>query len=170
MEDQTDVQSDLAIDQTVGIVAAYVSNNHVQVSELPALIAATHAALTGLGQPAVPAEPEFERPTPAQIRKSITHEALISFIDGKAYKTLKRHLTKQGLDPLSYRQRYGLPPDYPMVAPSYSETRSALALSLGLGKKATSAPQAEPEVEEAAPSPEADAPKPRSRRKKAAAE
>ncbi|GJD79915.1 hypothetical protein GCM10007886_28410 [Methylobacterium gregans] len=161
MEDQPDVQLDLVIGQTAGIVAAYVSNNHVQVGELPALIAATHAALVGLGWPTVPAEPEVEKPSAAQIRKSVTDEGLISFIDGKSYKTLKRHLTGHGLDPRAYRQRYGLPADYPMVAPAYAAQRSALARSIGLGRKA--AVDVEPE-----PKAPAEPAKPRGRPKKAA--
>ncbi|GJD56511.1 MucR family transcriptional regulator [Methylobacterium dankookense] len=119
------------------IVAAYVSNNPVPAAELPALIAKVHAALAGLaGAGSVAAEPEIEveRPTPAQIRKSITDEGIVSFIDGKPYKTLKRHLTKHGLTPQAYRQRYGLPADYPMVAPGYAAQRSALAKEIGLGR------------------------------------
>lgn len=166
MEDQPDVQTDVIIDQTVGIVAAYVSNNHVQVGELPALIAATHAALVGLGQPTAAAEPEVEKPSPAQIRKSITDDGIVSFIDGKAYKTLKRHLTGHGLDPHTYRERYGLPADYPMVAPAYAARRSALARSIGLGRKAAVDVEAEPETTP----PPAEPPKLRGRPKKAAAE
>lgn len=119
------------------IVAAYVSNNPVPAAELPALIAKVHAALSGLaGAGPAAAEPEVdvERPTPGQIRKSIGDEGIVSFIDGKLYKTLKRHLTKHGLTPQSYRQRYGLPADYPMVAPGYAAQRSALAKEIGLGR------------------------------------
>lgn len=164
MEDQPDVQLDLVIDQTAGIVAAYVSNNHVQVGELPALIAATHAALVGLGQPTAPAEPEVEKPTSAQIRKSISDDGIVSFIDGKSYKTLKRHLTGHGLDPRAYRERYGLPTDYPMVAPSYAAKRSELARSIGLGRKGVEEPQPEAAVDEAP-----EAPKRRGRSKKVTA-
>ena len=99
------------------------------------LIASVHRGLVGLRTPSEPAKVEVEKPSPAQIRKSITHDGLVSFVDGKTYKTLKRHLTGAGLDPASYRQRYGLPSDYPMTAPSYSEQRSALAKSLGLGQQ-----------------------------------
>ncbi|MEE7477394.1 MucR family transcriptional regulator [Methylobacterium hispanicum] len=147
--------------QTAGIVAAHVSNNHVQVGELPGLIAGTHAALVGLGQPTAPAEPEVEKPSAAQIRKSVTDEGLISFIGGKSYKTLKRHLTGHGLDPRAYRERYGLPADYPMVAPAYAAQRSTLARSIGLGRKA--AVDVEPE-----PKAPAEPAKPRGRPKKAA--
>ena len=129
-----------AIDYTVNIVARYVVANHVPVAELPALIASVHAAIAGLGRVA-PAEVEqVEQPTAAQIRKSITPDALISFIDGRPYKTLKRHLTGHGLTPDSYRARFGLGADYPMTAPSYSAQRSALAKSLGLGVPGGRAP------------------------------
>lgn len=118
------------------LVSAYVSNNHVAPADLPALIASVHAAVNGLanstGTPEA-VEPKAEKPTPAQIRKSVTRDAVISFIDGKSYKTLKRHLTVHGLTPDTYRARFGLPPDYPLVAAAYSEVRSGLAKSLGLG-------------------------------------
>jgi predicted transcriptional regulator len=117
------------------IVAAYVSNNPVPASELPALIGSVHAALAGLlGAPAAVPEESVEQPSPAQIRKSVTEGGIVSFIDGRSYKTLKRHLTKHGLTPQAYRQRYGLPADYPMVAPGYAAQRSALAKEIGLGR------------------------------------
>ncbi|TXM89813.1 MucR family transcriptional regulator [Methylobacterium sp. WL116] len=121
------------------LVAAYVSNNRVPATELPDLIRTVHAALIGIANGTAadganaPAE-EVEQPTAAQIRKSIRHEGLVSFIDGKAYKTLKRHLTKHGLDPHSYRAKFGLPDDYPTTAAAYSEARSALAKNIGLGR------------------------------------
>lgn len=135
MSESPDEQSYRFIELTGEIVAAYVSRNHVAGSDLPALIASVHAAITGqaVGQPAQKEE-AVDRPTPAQIRKSVTPDALISFIDGTPYKTLKRHLTKHGFTPETYRERFGLPVDYPMVAASYSETRSNLARSLGLGQ------------------------------------
>src|SRR4051794_9937089 len=125
------------IELATEIIAAYVSNNPVPVAELPALISNVQAALNGLtsgASQAAAAEEQVEKATPAQIRKSITPDALISLIDGKPYKTLKRHLTGHGLDPYSYRQRYGLPSDYPMVAASYAAQRSELARALGLGR------------------------------------
>ena len=91
------------VELTADIVAAYISNNSVPASELPALLVAIHGAVSGLSNPATPIEPKVERATPGQIRKSITHDALISFEDGKPYKTLKRHLTKLGLSPEQYR-------------------------------------------------------------------
>ena len=125
-----------ALDLAGNIVSAYVSNNSLAMSELPSLIGNVYAALSGLvnGAAANPSIEGSDKATPAQVRKSITPGALISFIDGKAYKTLKRHLTCHGLNPRSYRERYGLPADYPMVAPSYAERRSALAKAIGLGQ------------------------------------
>jgi predicted transcriptional regulator len=82
---------------------------------------------------------EVVKPSGAQIRKSIRDDGIVSFIDGKTYKTLKRHLTKHGLDPQSYRERYGLPANYAMVAPSYAAQRSALAKAIGLGQQGTMA-------------------------------
>lgn len=114
------------------IAAAYVANNHVSPTDLPALIASIHASVASwtseMTVQEVTTEPHAElKPTPIQIRRSITPEALISFIDGKPYKMLKRHIAKHGLTPESYRVRFGLPPDYPLTAPSYSSRRSALA-------------------------------------------
>ena len=133
----TTTDSTALIPQTTGIVSAFVAKNHVAAHELPALIASVHGALTGLatGTNVAPVDEPPEHVTPAQIRKSIRPEALISFIDGASYKTLKRHLTKHGLTPESYRQRFGLPGDYPMVCASYSATRSELAKNLGLGQR-----------------------------------
>ncbi|TXN46557.1 MucR family transcriptional regulator [Methylobacterium sp. WL7] len=120
------------------VVAAYISNNSVPVAELPGLIRAMHdtiaALASGSAVGAAESQPEVVRPSPAQIRKSVQQDGLISFVDGKTYKTLKRHLTANGLSPQEYRERYGLPTDYPMVAPSYAEQRSALAKAIGLGQ------------------------------------
>ena len=137
------------------IVSSYVSNNSVPASELPALIVNVHGALTGLSGPtavAAPVEEDIEKPSSAQIRKSVTPDAIISFIDGKPYKTLKRHLGTHGLDPYSYRQRYSLPNDYPMVAPNYAAQRSALAKSIGLGRPGGRAEEPAPEPEPASKS------------------
>lgn len=120
------------------LVAAYISNNSLPVNELPALLRAVHETIANLGSGAAPAAaeatPEVTKVTPAQIRKSVQTDGIVSFIDGRTYKTLKRHLTSKGLTPESYRERFGLPRDYPMVAPSYAEMRSALARSIGLGQ------------------------------------
>ena len=120
------------------IVAAYVSNNSVPVSEVPDFIRVMHSAIVGLASGATyagAAQPvEREQPTGAQVRKSVQQDGIVSFLDGKIYKTLKRHLTANGFNPQSYRERYGLPTDYPMVAQSYAEHRSALAKAIGLGQ------------------------------------
>ncbi|MEH3120104.1 MAG: MucR family transcriptional regulator [Methylorubrum populi] len=123
------------IELAADLVSAYVSNNSLPSAELAGLITQVHAALVGLSAPQAPKEEEVERATPAQVKKSITPDALISFIDGKPYKTLKRHLTTHGLDIEGYRRRYGLPTDYPTVSANYSAARSALAKDLGLGQQ-----------------------------------
>lgn len=126
--------SDSRVHQAAGIVAAYVTHNHVAAAELPALLGTVHRALAGLGLPAVEPQPEVEKPSPAEIRRSIREDGLTSFIDGRPYQTLKRHLTRHGLTPEGYRARYGLPVDYPMTAPGYSARRSELAKAIGLGQ------------------------------------
>jgi len=124
------------LELTASLIAAYVSKNSIRAADLPTLITNVHAAFASLSAPSEqPEPPGGERATPAQIRKSITPGALISFVDGKPYKTLRRHLTTHGLTVEFYRARYGLPADYPVVAASYSEARSALARSFGLGQK-----------------------------------
>ncbi|MCJ2051709.1 MucR family transcriptional regulator [Methylobacterium sp. J-070] len=120
------------------IVAAYVSNNQVPATELPSLIRNVHCAVAGLTSGSASASNEIadvvDRPSAAQIHKSVRDDGIVSFLDGKTYKTLKRHLTSHDLDPRSYRERYGLPSDYPMVARSYAVQRSALAKAIGLGR------------------------------------
>jgi predicted transcriptional regulator len=118
---------------TADLISAYVSNNPVRPVDLGELIAAVHQTLKGLSGAVEPAAEQVEKPTAAQIKKSIMPDALISFEDGKPYKTLRRHLTIRGLTPEAYREKHGLPRDYPMTAASYSEQRSKLALALGLG-------------------------------------
>lgn len=117
---------------TAQIVSAHVSHNPVPASELPGLIQEVFRTLSGVGsRPA----PEPERPQPAvPIKKSITPGYLICLEDGKKLKMLKRHLkTSYNLSPEQYRERWGLPADYPMVAPDYAKHRSSLAKKIGLG-------------------------------------
>ncbi|MGF7148036.1 putative transcriptional regulator [Sphingomonas zeicaulis] len=135
---------------TADIAAAFVSNNRVAVGEIGGLIGSVHDALAKLGGESVPAEPEYVPAVTA--RKSLADPTrIISMIDGKPYSSLKRHLSSHGLTPEQYRQRYALPPTYPMVAPAYSELRKTLAKKLGLGRK-PKAVEAAP-VEVAAPAP-----------------
>ena len=117
---------------TADIVASHVSNNGVPVSELPQLIRQVYGTLAALGQEQTPVA---ERPQPAvSIRKSITPDYIICLEDGKKLKMLKRHLkTAYNMTPEQYRERWGLAPDYPMVAPRYAEQRRELAKKIGLG-------------------------------------
>lgn len=115
------------------IVVAYVSNNRVPAADMPALLSSVHRVMHGLVAPRSKPEARSKLVTPAQIKQSITPDALISFVDGKPYRTLKRHLSSNGLDPRSYRDRYGLPKDYPMLAASYAARRSEIAKATGLG-------------------------------------
>ena len=126
----------IIIEMTTDIVSAFVSNNAVSTSDLSSLISQVYSALGTLGSEPSPVANEAIKVTPAQIRKSITSEALISFEDGKPYTTLKRHLTKHGLTVEEYKAKWNLPSDYPMTAPAYSARRSEMAKSLGLGRKA----------------------------------
>ena len=130
------------IDMTADIVSAYVSKNSVRPADIGELIASVHQTLKGLNGPTTPTADQVEKPTPAQIKKSITPDALISFEDGKPYKTLRRHLNLRGLSPEAYRAKHSLPADYPMTSASYSAQRSALARSLGLGNSRKAAPEA----------------------------
>lgn len=119
---------------TGDVVSAYVSNNSIPTADVAGLIDAVYQALNGLKTSTASVQDKPEKATPAQVRKSITPEALISFEDGKPYKTLRRHLTIRGLTPEMYRAKHGLPVDYPMTSATYSAQRSALAQSLGLGR------------------------------------
>lgn len=127
------------------VAAAYFSNSHVSASDIPGVISQIAGSLSNVGAAATDtaAEPVAEaaapRATRAQISRSITPDALVSFEDGKRYKTLRRHLSTRGLSPEQYREKWGLPRDYPMVAPSYSAARSQMAKSLGLGRKGAEA-------------------------------
>lgn len=124
------------IDMSTDIVCSYVSNNAISPTDLPKLIADVHAAVAGLSS-ASNAGPSQERKPAVAVRKSISNDYIICLEDGKKFKSLKRHLrTHYNLSPEEYREKWGLPADYPMVAPSYSQTRSRLAKDNGLGRKA----------------------------------
>jgi predicted transcriptional regulator len=134
MTDELAIGSHLTVELTADVISAYVARNSVSASALPDIISSVHAALTALSAPA-PA-PEAAKPVPAvPIKKSVTPDYLISLEDGRRYKSLKRHLRGRGLTPAEYRTKWGLPADYPMVAPNYAATRSELAKSMGLGRK-----------------------------------
>ena len=124
------------IHMTADIVSAYVSNNSVRASELPAIIEAVHTSLYKAGDPKVE-EPVAKTPTPAvPIKKSITDNFIICLEDGKKFKSLKRHLsTAYDMSPDDSRAKWGLGRDYPMVAPAYASARSSLARQMGLGRK-----------------------------------
>ena len=123
------------VDITATIVAAYVSNNSISSSELPALIAETHAALSRAAGRAAPLEREESKPKIA-VKKSVMPDHIVCLEDGKKFKSLKRHLrTHYNLSPEEYREKWGLPHDYPMVAPNYARARSDLAKKMGLGTR-----------------------------------
>jgi len=127
--------SDSFIELTADIVSAYVSNNTVSAAEIPALINQVHGALlrVSTGQSEGPSEP-LKPAVP--VKRSISAEHLVCLEDGKKFKSLKRHLrTQYNMTPEQYREKWGLPPDYPMVAPNYAAARSQLAKEMGLGQQ-----------------------------------
>ena len=129
------------LEQATEIVSAYVSNNHVSREELVKLMGDVFSALKGVEVSKAEAKAEVAAPlVPAvPIRKSITPDHLISLEDGRSYKSLKRHLKVQyGMTPQQYRAKWGLPSDYPMVAPNYAAKRSEVALKTRLGRKSRS--------------------------------
>lgn len=135
---------------TADVVSAYVAHNVISSEKLPDFIGSVYAALSkasvqGVEPPAVELKPAIS------IKKSVTPEYIVCFEDGKKFKSLKRHLrTHYDMSPEEYRERWGLPRDYPMVAPAYAAARSRLAKSMGLGRRAGTEAVAEPEP--AAPS------------------
>lgn len=135
ISDNMTTSNDTLIELTADVVAAYVSNNPVPVSELPNLIADIHAALGRVGSQPEPAAVEKQKPA-VNPKKSIHDDYLICLEDGKKFKSLKRHLmTHYGLSPEQYREKWNLDPNYPMVAPNYAAARSKLAKEMGLGRK-----------------------------------
>ncbi|ABS67482.1 transcriptional regulator, MucR family [Xanthobacter versatilis] len=128
-ETRTSVHLDLVVD----IVAAFVGNNTVPVGELPALIASVSTTLGQLDAPAAAPVEELKPAVP--VKKSVTADFIVCLEDGKNFKSLKRHLrTAYDMTPEAYREKWGLPHDYPMVAPSYAAARSELAKTMGLGQ------------------------------------
>jgi predicted transcriptional regulator len=130
MTEQTADYIELAAD----IVSAYVSNNTVAASDLPALIRDVHSALVRIQTPPAAPAPEPQKPA-VNARRSVQEDFIICLEDGKKFKSLKRHLrTQYNMTPEQYREKWSLPPDYPMVAPNYAKARSALAKEMGLGQ------------------------------------
>jgi predicted transcriptional regulator len=147
MTDRANSEDDL-LQLTSGIVSAHVSNNQVPLAELPGLIQTVHSTLTGLNQPAP--EPQVELKPAVNRKKSVTDDYIVCLEDGKKLKMLKRHLaTAYDMTPAQYRAKWGLPYDYPMVAPAYARKRQELAKKIGLGRKAA-APAASPRRKKAA--------------------
>lgn len=134
MNNVSEISTPSMLQQVGAIVAAYVSRNAVGIADLPSLIDQVHAAIALLKEQ--PGSAHGAGLAAPEIAASIQRDGLISFIDGRPYKTLKRHLTAHGLTPERYRAQYGLPADYPMVAPGYAAKRSEIAKAIQLGHKA----------------------------------
>ena len=123
------------VDLTASIVSAYVSNNATTAAEIPALISQIHAALVRVSNGGADSVAEPAKPA-VSVKKSMTSEYLVCLEDGKRFKSLKRHLRAQyNMSPEQYREKWGLPADYPMVAPNYAVARSQLAKKMGLGQQ-----------------------------------
>ncbi len=137
MENRLNMTDDTSADLialTADIVSAHISHNNISAADLPGLIASVHAALVKTGSPVEP-EPVALQPA-VPIRSSIKHDYIVCLEDGKKLKMLKRYLrTNYDMTPEEYRSKWGLPRDYPMVAPDYADQRRTLATSIGLGRK-----------------------------------
>ncbi len=165
----TEDQKKTLLELTVQIVSAHVGKNQIAPAALPALIEQVHAALRSVGQEQTPIAAEKQQPFVAA-KRSIFPDYIICLEDGRKLKTLKRHLRSTfGLSPEQYREKWGLAPDYPMVAPNYAQHRSRLAKQLGLGRKQQDAVEAEEaeEVELTQEPVSAPAPEPREPRRRA---
>lgn len=132
MTEKPSADSKELIAWTADIVASHVQNNSVAISDLPQLIKTVHESLAGLS-----GDSPAEKPQPAvSVRRSVTPDYIVCLEDGRKLKMLKRHLaTAYGMTPEDYREKWGLPADYPMVAPNYAKQRSSLAKKIGLGKR-----------------------------------
>lgn len=140
---------------TAQVVSAWLSHNTCQPGDIPALIASVHAAFSGLSGGAAPVAAPAPKQEPAvPIKKSVFPDHIVCLEDGKEMKMLKRHLmTAYGMSPEQYRAKWGLPADYPMVAPEYAKKRSSLAKDAGLGRKREPAVEGAAATTEAAPAP-----------------
>jgi predicted transcriptional regulator len=137
-EISTPANDDDKLRLAANVVAAYVGQNAIAASQIPDLIQSVYAAFTTLGEAQPEAQAEAQKPA-VPIKKSITQEYLVCLEDGKKLKMLKRHLrTNYGMTPEEYRAKWGLPADYPMVAPNYAAQRSQFAKDIGLGRKSGS--------------------------------
>jgi predicted transcriptional regulator len=172
---QEQLQATDTIELAAELTAAWLSNPNTRASseDVPTFLSSMHAALAGLSsdqqQGEAPAQEQPEYTPAVSVRKSLaSSDHIVSMIDGKPYKTLRRHLARHGLTPEQYRERYNLKPDYPMVSESYSQVRRDMAKKIGLGRKAgkpdAAAPEPQPVAEEPAAKPA------RGRRRKAQAE
>ncbi len=133
--------NDVLLDSACKIVAAYIRKNHIAPSELPQMIKNVHNTLGGLGSVS-PAEGQPQQKPAVPIRKSITPDYIICLEDGKKLKMLKRYLrTRYGLSPDDYRAKWGLPAEYPLVAPNYAARRSDFAKKIGLGRRSAPVPK-----------------------------
>jgi predicted transcriptional regulator len=136
MDDKSEI-----IEMTADIVSAYVGNNAVAADDLASLIQSVHRALSGVTGAPEPVEVAQKEPA-VPIKRSIQPDHLVCLEDGRKFKSLKRHLrTKYNMSPEDYRAKWGLPKDYPMVAPSYAKARSELAKQMGLGQGGRQAPR-----------------------------
>ena len=145
-------QSDTLIDFTIEIVSSYVGQNTIAADAVPAFITSIHSAVRTLTDPAPSAGSQVDFTPAVTVRKSLASpDHILSMIDGKPYKTLRRHITGHGFTVEQYRERFKLPHDYPMVAKSYSETRRALANKIGLGRKSSNAAPVAATLQEAKP-------------------
>jgi predicted transcriptional regulator len=134
MTDEADLRAAELAELTVEIVSAFVSNNPIPAASLPELIASVHKSMSGLRQPvAAKIEPQTPAVNP---KRSVFPDHIVSLENGRKFKSMKRHVGLLGMTPDEYRAKWGLPHDYPMVAPNYAATRSALAKASGLGRKA----------------------------------
>ncbi len=157
-----------AVELATELTIAWLSNPNTRANanEVPDFLRTMHEAVTGLtsvrSNSAEEEAPEAEHVPAVSVRKSLgSRDHLISLIDGKPYKTLRRHLSRHGLSPDEYRKRYGLKPDYPMVAPAYAETRRDLANKIGLGRKRKQEGEGEPAPQEQGGAEQAPGSKPR---------
>ena len=132
---ESKVETSNSVQLAAEVVAAFISNNPLPKSELPALIHAVHSAVERLrkGPENAPLHVELKAPA-VPVRKSVMPDYLICLEDGEKFKSLRRHLTQHGLTPQQYREKWKLAPDYPMVAPNYAALRSAMAKKIGLGQ------------------------------------